>query len=302
MVKKSIDTVSGAAPAPDAATAALLKQAQEAAAAQGPTAVAPEGEAVPVIEVVTPTEPATETPPATEEPTKGEEAPLAAEPAKEEAAPEMPAATEEVAPAMIPAEDSAMAEPPATETDEDSFSSLFPEPTVTLAGPPTWVWWILLGVSSLVVIGIGVKLLTSNPEIWKGSSASTSPTPTASVGASSSPAASATPASTPAATATPAPTATSVSSVSSLSLRILNGTTIAGAAAKAQTVAQKAGYTVKSVGNATNQTYTASIVYYKTGKEAEATALKTAMADYAPTIQLSDALVGTDDLLLVVAK
>jgi hypothetical protein len=239
-----------------------------------------------------------------------------------EAAASLPAT--DVAPAATPAEATPVAETPtpspsepaqptpvattppqaaaAAPSGEDSFSSLFPEPSVTLAGPPAWVWWVLLGVSSVVVVILGYRLLTAKPGLWS----STTPTPTATVAAlaSSEPSASPSPTATPTPEATAAPVASTAPAAqkSTITLRVLNGTKTAGLAASAKTKLTTAGFTVRTTGNAANQTYTSTYIYYATGQEAAAASVKEALTSYSPVVQLSDTLAKPDNVLVVVAQ
>lgn len=238
-------------------------------------------------------------PPATDSVASAASVATAAEPEAQPAAPEVaPVATATPTPTAAAAQPT----PAATPTGEDSFSSLFPEPSVTLAGPPAWVWWVLLGVSSVVVVILGYRLLTAKPGIWS----STSPTPTATVAviASDEPSASPTPEATqtPEASQTPATTPAPVSAKSAITLRVLNGTKTAGLAATAKTKLTAAGFSVRTTGNATNQTYTSTYIYYATGQESAAASVKEALAAYSPVVQLSDTLAKPDNVLVVVAQ
>jgi ubiquitin len=121
---------------------------------------------------------------------------------------------------------------------------------------------------------------------------SASPTPTASSTASASPVASPS-----------SPTTSDVTpTAASVSLRILNGTTITGAAAKSKDLLAKAGFNVKSVGNAKTQNYSSTFVYYQAGKQAQANLVQQTLKDtYSVTLQESP-LAQPDDVLIVIGK
>jgi hypothetical protein len=187
----------------------------------------------------------------------------------------------------------------------ESYDSMFPEPTVSVNPPPTWTWWLGLLIASVVIGFVGYKTANSQINNWLAvspspeSSASTEPTPdsesTATPEATSTPTASATPSteptSTPQTTATPAPNAT-------ITLRVLNGTTVTGAAAKTRTVLTSAGFKVKSIGNATNRNYTGTVIYYQSGRKDEALRVQTALSAYETTLEESS--IASPDMVLVV--
>lgn len=81
-------------------------------------------------------------------------------------------------------------------------------------------------------------------------------------------------------------------------IRIANGNGISGEGAKVQTLLEGKGYKIASVGNASKQ-YEASIVYYKTGQEALAEALKKDISTlYSATVEKSDSIVGSYDAVI----
>lgn len=185
-------------------------------------------------------------------------------------------------------------EPVATPAQEDTYERLFPEPTVSIDGPPQWVWWVLLVIGSVVLGLVAFRLVNSsynNPVVATSETA----TPTAVITTTPS----ATPK--PVATVTPSPTAvpTSTPTKSSITMRVLNGTTTPGLAATVRTTLQQAGFTVRTVGNASNQTYAASVIYYQTGHLADAQAVQTALSAYKPTLEES-ATAAPDNVLVVV--
>lgn len=85
-------------------------------------------------------------------------------------------------------------------------------------------------------------------------------------------------------------------------IKLLNGNGIVGAAQKAKDILEKAGYSVNTIGNAKKFTYTQTYIYYKTGREETAKAIQTTLSDYDTILQLSDAIVGTNDLVIVIGK
>lgn len=199
---------------------------------------------------------------------------------------------------------------------KDSYDSLFPEPTIAIEPPPQWIWWVLLIIGSIGLGFVGFKLVNGGLNNWltpspaPSVSVSTSPVATSSPSKLASPSASATPtpSATPSSSATPSPSATPSSNPtasptpdpkSSLKIRILNGTTIAGKAATAKTTLTKAGYTVRLIGNASAQNYTSSIIYYQTGKLADAQAIQTALPAYSFTLEESS-LVSPDNILVII--
>lgn len=194
----------------------------------------------------------------------------------------------------------------AGEKVENDYDTLFPEPSVIIESPPAWIWWLVLLAASVIVGLVGFRLLNHRLDNWL--SVSSTPTPHATVPATVAPTATPTttatptPSSSPAPTATPSVTATPVATAnaSSVSLRVLNGTTVTGAAASAKTTLQKAGYTVRTIGNAKQQTYTTSYIYYKTGKLAEAQAVQAVLKSYSITLQEASNLADPDDLLVVI--
>jgi hypothetical protein len=188
-------------------------------------------------------------------------------------------------------------EAPTELSEGDSYESLFPEPTVVISSPPTWIWWTLLIIGSLGLAFLGYNLANGKINQWL----SINPTPTPSSTTTST--ATATPSATATATATPAPTATPSATTSvtksSITIRVLNGTTTAGAAGTAKTILQNAGFTVRTVGNAQKQTYTSTIIYYQTGHQADAAAVKAALPKYTSSLEESSSLASPDNVLVV---
>jgi outer membrane biosynthesis protein TonB len=207
----------------------------------------------------------------------------------------VPAATAET---PVVAED---ATPPKV-GDPDSFETLFPEPGLAIAGPPSWIWWLLLILASAVLGVVAFGLAQGKFNNWFHLSTGSTATPV--VKSSSTPVSTAS--ATAGATATPAatatPTATAATSKANLTLRVLNGTTVAGAAGTAKSALEKAGFTVRTIGNAQNQTYETTTVYYSTGHKEDADSVSTALTGYTTTLTESDALASPDMVLVVVGK
>jgi hypothetical protein len=194
---------------------------------------------------------------------------------------------------------------------EDTFESLFPEPTVVIEGPPTWIWWLVLLIGSVLLGLAGFKLANSRLNSWLSVSSSptaivqSTPIPTTKTTSSTlsptSKPATPTPSSSPLPTPTSSPTPTvSPSSISksSISIRVLNGTTITGLAATGRSILEQAGFKVNSVGNANNQTYQTTVIYYQTGLQAQAQMVEAALAKY--SVSLQESSIASPDQVLVV--
>lgn len=181
----------------------------------------------------------------------------------------------------------------------DSFETLFPEPSVAIAGPPSWIWWLLLIIASAVLGVVGYSLAQGKLNNWFGTTKAT-PTASAVAKATATPSTTATPTSSATSTPTTTPTTNAVVK-SAVTMRVLNGTKVTGAAATAKTTLEKAGFTVRTTGNAANQNYTSSYVYYQSGRQAEAEAVKAALSDYSITLEEST-LASPDMVLVVIGK
>lgn len=255
-----------------------------------PAAEAPKEEPTPEKAAETPKEEPKET--STEEPVKEEKVEPA--PAAEEKAAEETHVTESE-PAASPAEVPTVVPPVSPSAKPEGFD-LFPEPSVVVTGPPTWLWWLLLVAGAGALGFLAYDLTRGRIDNWL---ASDSPTPTPTVSASSSPEAS--PSASASATATPTPSPSSSATTvdkAKVTLRVLNGTTQAGAAAATKTTLEKAGFTVKSIGNAKSQNYTKTYVYYASGKKAEGEAVLAALADSAAVLE--ESTLASPDMVLVV--
>jgi hypothetical protein len=218
--------------------------------------------------------------------------------------------------------DAAQGDPPATPDSPapaDSYANLFPEPSVVIGNPPSWIMWGVLLVASVLVGVVGFQLINDRLDSWLAVSDQPSPSAAVSASPNASPDAQATPTATPADSPAPSPTtspspaaspspspATSPSAEPSpvavdkaaITLRVLNGTTISGEAAKVESELKAAGFTVRTIGNAKNQTYTNSFIYYQAGKRAQAETVQQALKNR--TFMLEESTLAAPDQVLVV--
>lgn len=95
---------------------------------------------------------------------------------------------------------------------------------------------------------------------------------------------------------------TAVSDLTTIKIEVLNGNGVSGSADASADILKTAGFTVTKVTNARKFTYETSIVYHKTGKEAEANLVKNALPNLSITLENSDNIVGTYDIVVVVGK
>jgi LytR cell envelope-related transcriptional attenuator len=180
---------------------------------------------------------------------------------------------------------------------EESFETMFPEPGVAISTPPSWIWWLVLLILSVVLGIVGYALARNRIDGWLSVA---SPTPTVKATPVSTPSSSPSiiPSPTPSAISTPTP---SSSPSTSITLRVLNGTTVAGAASKVQTILKSAGFTVRTIGNAKTQDYASTYVYYQAGKLDQANKVAAALTTYSVTVQESS-LAAPDMVLVVIGK
>lgn len=85
-------------------------------------------------------------------------------------------------------------------------------------------------------------------------------------------------------------------------IEVLNGNGITGSADKVKSLLVAAGYTVSKVTNAKKFTYPDTLIYYKTGQEAVAADIKATLTGYQTTIENSDTIVGSYDIVVIVGK
>lgn len=193
--------------------------------------------------------------------------------------------------------------PPSGNKKEDTYASMFPEPSVVIEGPPKWIWWLVFMVFGLLLTYLGIQSLNGRLDKWLtlGNSrtqiAPSSPELSSIISPSSPPLS--TPISTPESSPSSTPTATPSPDWTLIKIRILNGTFQNGAAAKARFVLEQAGFKVRTIGNAQSQTYQTTIVYYLDGKQSEAELVKTALSNYMVTLEQST-LASPDDVLIVI--
>jgi hypothetical protein len=203
--------------------------------------------------------------------------------------------TEEAA--ATPAAENVQVTPsPSTATSDESFENLFPEPTPSLGAPPSWLWWLVLLIISIILGVVGYALAQQNLRSWLSIEPSPSPTATA----EPTPDPNETPEPTPEPTPTPTASPATVD-ISAVTLRVLNGTTTAGAAARMRQQLERAGFTVRTTGNARNQNYATTIIYYQTGRQAEAEAVRDAIGGQNVNIEQSS-LADPDMVLVVIGR
>lgn len=101
---------------------------------------------------------------------------------------------------------------------------------------------------------------------------------------------------------TQTPPAPVISTKSSLLIKILNGNGVSGSAASVKSTLESAGYTIDIVKNAASFSYATTIIYYKTGKSAEATELTTTLSGRTTSTEISDSIAGKYDIVVVVGK
>jgi len=106
------------------------------------------------------------------------------------------------------------------------------------------------------------------------------------------------------ASSAPASTSASTTSVnkSQVSLEVLNGNGVTGRAATVSKLLSSSGFTVAKTTNAKRFTYSTTIIYFHTGKEAEANSVKSTLSDYSVTTQQDDDVTAGYDIVVVVGK
>lgn len=90
--------------------------------------------------------------------------------------------------------------------------------------------------------------------------------------------------------------------ITEMTIKVLNGSGITGAATTTKTALETAGYTVSYVGNANSYNYSSSYIYYKAGAKAKAEEIKTVLNNLTITISENDSVAGTYDVVVVVGK
>jgi len=85
-------------------------------------------------------------------------------------------------------------------------------------------------------------------------------------------------------------------------IRIANGNGISGEASRMKKILEEKGYEISSTGNA-SKNYTESIIYFKTGQDKLADALKKDLdSEYSFTTEISDQIVGSYDAVIVLGS
>jgi hypothetical protein len=89
---------------------------------------------------------------------------------------------------------------------------------------------------------------------------------------------------------------------SKITIDVLNGNGISGSAGTVKDQLTGAGFTVDKVANAYNFNYENTIIYFKTGKNAEAELIKTTLSNRQCETSNDDSVVGNYDIVIVVGK
>lgn len=87
-----------------------------------------------------------------------------------------------------------------------------------------------------------------------------------------------------------------------ITIEILNGNGISGSAGTVKDLLVQAGFTVDKVANANSFKYEKTIIYFKTGKNAEAELIKNSLSSRQCEISNDDSIVGNYDIVVVVGK
>lgn len=177
----------------------------------------------------------------------------------------------------------------------------------------------LAWIFSFVLLGIALYILITNFQslrnVLKGnnnknttSNTSTTSTPTITPQNYTNNTSTTTPTTSSPTTTTPTTTTTTPTTTpttldkSSIKIQVLNGNGITGSASTITAALQKAGFTVSNTGNAKSFTYTKTYVYFKTGQDAAAQAVETALAGRTVIRQNSDTIAKTYDIVVVIGK
>ncbi len=183
-----------------------------------------------------------------------------------------------------------------------------------------WPAYVAGIIAIAVIVFFGVRAASSLFDVWTdleptakladstggGDSADTAATDTTTAAATTETATADTPAETAAApeetpAATPAPAATI--DPASLTVRVLNGNGVPGAAQKAADVLAAANIPVASTANAKKFSYSATMVYYPTGKKDAATLVANALStSYSTQLEENAVADGYDALVVVGAQ
>jgi len=140
---------------------------------------------------------------------------------------------------------------------------------------------------------------TEKEETYTGTSSATSETST------TTPAATTTPATTAPATTTPTTStvaATQTIDKSLISLSVLNGNGITGSADAVADTLKAVGFNPTNITNARKFTYTDTIIYYQTGKLAEAQLVEDVLSARTTSLEESNTIAGKYNVVVVVGK
>ncbi len=163
------------------------------------------------------------------------------------------------------------------------------------------LFYLIIGIIAVIVSTSLALYILFKDDKSSDKAAAPATTSTASATTSATPTATTTASVATSAVASPVVTTSSASATfkyTSEQIRIANGNGISGEAAKVQQLLEGKGYKIASVGNATKQ-YESTIVYYKTGQEKLAEALKKDISTlYSVSIQNSDSIVGSYDAVI----
>jgi len=173
--------------------------------------------------------------------------------------------------------------------EKDEFDQGFKEPSSGGGG----IFYLIIGIIAVIVaVASALYILYKSDRGTKEEAAETAtPTQTITVQVSPSPVSSVTVSS-----------PVSTFKYTNEKIRVANGNGIPGEAAKIKGVLEDKGFKIESVGNA-SKTYTETTIFYKTGQEDLANALKDAIKSYyVGTIENSDSTVGTYDAVIALGS
>lgn len=180
--------------------------------------------------------------------------------------------------------------------EEDEKEDVFEQRPPSSSGG---VFYLVLGIIALVVaVAVALYILYKDSNPTPASQASATAAVVKSVNTSITPTST-----TSIALSTPSPATDTITfKYTNQQIRIANGNSISGEASKIKKVLEDAGFKVASIGNA-SRSYSESLVYYKTGQQDLAEALKnTIKNNYNATIKEDNAVVGSYDAVIVLGS
>lgn len=184
---------------------------------------------------------------------------------------------------------------------DSQFTNFTPLPTQSSNKMRAFIYVGLFILLIALAIFLGNRFLSTSqkqtPKTVPTVAPSATPTPTSSATPSATPKVSPS----PTGKLTPTPTGKAATS-SSLTIEVLNGSGVKGAAGDASDLLQKAGYTVSSTGNADSFDYTKTTIKIKKSKASLGTQLKKALsASYTvdPTLQTLAESSSVDAIVIV---